>query len=269
MRLSHGDYEQLLQIIWELHELDSTPVFRAEAPKILLKLLTADYVQFSDFEMDLPRKSAKLVDYYESEPRVTAETTRLVEQNTYAHPFTQYCLMGGRPTAFKQTDFLPLSHFHKTVWGQVLAQQMGIERMISLPLMVGKGNIPSLNFARRARRDFDEHDRLMLNLLRPHFDQACRALRETEALLDDDAKPLTAYALSAREQEVAHWLAEGKSNPEIGIILGASARTVDKHVENILRKTGVENRTSAAMLVSQSLKFERYRGLRAAPGNRL
>jgi DNA-binding CsgD family transcriptional regulator len=54
--------------------------------------------------------------------------------------------------------------------------------------------------------------------------------------------------LTSRELEVFSWLREGKRNSEIATILGCARRTVDKHVENILRKTGAETRTAAARL---------------------
>lgn len=54
--------------------------------------------------------------------------------------------------------------------------------------------------------------------------------------------------LSQREGEVLSWLAKGKSNKDIATILHLSPRTVTKHIEKILEKLGVENRTSAAIL---------------------
>jgi DNA-binding response OmpR family regulator/DNA-binding CsgD family transcriptional regulator len=54
------------------------------------------------------------------------------------------------------------------------------------------------------------------------------------------------YPLTAREAEVLLWIAKGKTNREIGLILEMSPRTVNKHLEQIFRKLGVENRTSAA-----------------------
>ena len=53
--------------------------------------------------------------------------------------------------------------------------------------------------------------------------------------------------LSARESEVLNWIACGKSDVQIGAILGVSARTVQKHLQNLYAKLGVENRTAAAM----------------------
>ena len=52
--------------------------------------------------------------------------------------------------------------------------------------------------------------------------------------------------LTSREREVLYWLARGKTNAEIGAILGISAATVGKHLEHIYPKLGVENRTAAA-----------------------
>lgn len=58
--------------------------------------------------------------------------------------------------------------------------------------------------------------------------------------------------LSAREQEVFHWICEGKRDREIASILGISYRTVTVHVRSILRKLGAENRTCAAMMASRN-----------------
>jgi len=53
--------------------------------------------------------------------------------------------------------------------------------------------------------------------------------------------------LTAREHEILHWVREGKRDPEIGIILGISPRTVHHHVASIYHKLGVETRTAAAV----------------------
>ncbi len=60
---------------------------------------------------------------------------------------------------------------------------------------------------------------------------------------------MLSFKLSAREAEVLHWVARGKTNRDVGDILGTSARTVTRHTEHILPKLGVETRTAAAGLV--------------------
>ena len=61
------------------------------------------------------------------------------------------------------------------------------------------------------------------------------------------------FALTTRESEVLLWIAKGKSNRDIGEILGLSARTVNKHLEQIYVKLGVENRASAAVKAAHVL----------------
>jgi len=56
----------------------------------------------------------------------------------------------------------------------------------------------------------------------------------------------TLLGLTARESDVLLWLSRGKSNREMGEILGISPRTVNKHLEQVFVKLGVENRASAA-----------------------
>ena len=59
--------------------------------------------------------------------------------------------------------------------------------------------------------------------------------------------------LTHRESEVLLWIARGKSNRDIADILTVSPRTVNKHLEQIYAKLGVENRTSAAALAVRAL----------------
>jgi len=57
--------------------------------------------------------------------------------------------------------------------------------------------------------------------------------------------------LSRREIEVLTWVAEGKSSTVISTLLGISARTVNFHVENAVRKLGAANRSQAAVFAAQ------------------
>lgn len=61
------------------------------------------------------------------------------------------------------------------------------------------------------------------------------------------------FGLTAREAEVLLWVARAKSNREIAEILTLSPRTVNKHLEQIYSKLGVENRTAAAALAMRNL----------------
>jgi DNA-binding CsgD family transcriptional regulator len=64
------------------------------------------------------------------------------------------------------------------------------------------------------------------------------------------------FGLTSREGEVLSWLSKGKTNRDIAQILGLSPRTVDKHLEQIYAKLGVENRTAAAAIATDAARRE-------------
>src|SRR5580704_14231038 len=64
--------------------------------------------------------------------------------------------------------------------------------------------------------------------------------------IDPGPRALLALGLTARESEVLYWITEGKTNPEIAIILEASPETVKKHAANLYAKLGVPTRIAAA-----------------------
>jgi DNA-binding response OmpR family regulator/DNA-binding CsgD family transcriptional regulator len=73
-----------------------------------------------------------------------------------------------------------------------------------------------------------------------------RLAKDTGA--DTPAEFSSELGLTTREGEVLSWLSKGKTNRDIAQILGLSPRTVDKHLEQIYSKLGVENRTAAAAI---------------------
>ena len=77
--------------------------------------------------------------------------------------------------------------------------------------------------------------------------------RLSEKRSADDTSALQGLGLTAREAEVLLWLSRGKANREIGQILDISPRTVNKHLEQVFIKMGVENRASAAARAARLL----------------
>jgi len=60
--------------------------------------------------------------------------------------------------------------------------------------------------------------------------------------------------LTAREAEVLYWVVKGKTNRDIGEIVGSSPATVKKHLERVYVKLGVETRTAAAGVAIKRLR---------------
>ncbi|MDY0048704.1 MAG: helix-turn-helix transcriptional regulator, partial [Thauera propionica] len=78
-----------------------------------------------------------------------------------------------------------------------------------------------------------------------------RVAREMNAAMrarGEEAEPPAALLpnpLTQREMDVLEWVARGKTNRDVAEILGMSPRTVNKHLEHIYEKLGVETRTAA------------------------
>jgi DNA-binding response OmpR family regulator/DNA-binding CsgD family transcriptional regulator len=86
-------------------------------------------------------------------------------------------------------------------------------------------------------------------------DELLFRLAETGAAgADGDTSSLQrAFSLTSREAEVLLWLSRGKANRDIGEILEISPRTVNKHLEQVFVKLGVENRAAAAAAAVRTL----------------
>ena len=75
---------------------------------------------------------------------------------------------------------------------------------------------------------------------------------ETDTLVALEEKGLT-----PRGVEVLEWVARGKTNNEIGLILAISPRTASKHLEHIYTKLGVESRTAAVVQFLELIQHTR------------
>ncbi len=73
----------------------------------------------------------------------------------------------------------------------------------------------------------------------------------------DSARPLESLGLTPREAEVLLWIAQGKSNADIGTILGCAENTVKVHTARIFEKLGFENRNAATVRALEVLSAPR------------
>jgi DNA-binding CsgD family transcriptional regulator len=251
---SVADLKLVQRATLELYSHRDTASFSRAVPGIFLRVIPADYFALRDARIDHAKRSFRVLNVWESRPLHVGETLEAVERNMLDHPFTQHALKHGPTGALRLSDFVTLPRLRTLrLYREVLAPlEMGWVMAIG---SFGGPGVATLSITRRETEpDFTERDRFVLETLRPHFDQA-RANLERETLVRASRlRSLAACGLTPRETEIALWLAQGKSNPEIAIILGAPPRTVEKHVERILNKMGVENRASAAIAVTDIVR---------------
>ena len=151
------------------------------------------------------------------------DTHPLVRFHGYEH---------GRQTQ-RISDTVPFGRFRRSALYNDYYRRIRIDHAMALPVYVRDGLLVSF-VLNRARRDFSDRDRALLELLRPHIARVYQRVGLSSCL-------------TAREAEVLRWVAAGKSDAQIGAILGASPRTVQKHLQHAYEKLGVEGRTAAAM----------------------
>jgi transcriptional regulator EpsA len=111
-----------------------------------------------------------------------------------------------------------------------------------------RANLDVLYVAFRNNGHFNEGTRRMFEILLPHIDCAARRIcvqEESNTAPQSLTSTVEAAPLSEREVEILHWVSNGKTNYEIGIILSISPFTVKNHLQRIFRKIDVSNRAQA------------------------
>ena len=155
------------------------------------------------------------------------------DRHFHEHPLVRFHgYQGGRVTE-RISDALPLSEFRRSALYNDYYRRVRIDHAMALPIYVGDGLLVSF-VLNRTRRDFTDRERALLDALRPHLSRIYKRMTSANGLTD-------------RESEVLRWVAAGKSDSQIGTILGVSPRTVQKHLQNVYDKLGVESRTAAVM----------------------
>lgn len=95
---------------------------------------------------------------------------------------------------------------------------------------------------------------LAVRIYAPRDDETRVMLLLEETRPSADRHALRELGLSVREAEVLYWIAQGKTNGEIGTIIGAALGTVKKHAENLYPKLGVESRNGAIRVALDALR---------------
>jgi len=249
MRLSPRLYDRLLRSLPRLYACRTPEALKQATVAILDGMISCEGSGWFDFAIDDGGMHLRSV--HESVPCLTPAIIKEMPRTVARHPFMSVWVRQADPAVLKLSDFsAPVRRRHLDE-GREVYREIGYENMTAVMTLDSRGvTTASL---RRHRKPFSEEERAIVELLKPHIRQAyANAIRfETlsSAAHEFTKQGSRSESLTRRESEVAVWLAEGKTNREIALILDLAARTVEKHLESILRKLRVENRTAAAILI--------------------
>jgi DNA-binding NarL/FixJ family response regulator len=142
-------------------------------------------------------------------------------------------------------------HFKTDSAKRLFNKYYGLELKESLP-------DPFAQEIDRSTRDFWEgqirQTKLQISFYQINELSVLITLEEIDTVPSRSPDALLVLGLTPREAEVLFWIAEGKTSPEIALILNAAATTIKKHVNHILEKLALENRLSAALLANEILR---------------
>jgi DNA-binding CsgD family transcriptional regulator len=124
------------------------------------------------------------------------------------------------------------------------ARSFGLNHGWSLPVHSGHGSIGMFSLV-RGHEKLSNAERDMKEIKMVWLAQLAYTVLSNQLLAQ--TLPEASVIPTPREREVLLWAAAGKSNPEIGIILGIDLRTVKFHFENLMRKFNASNRTEATI----------------------
>ncbi len=259
-QLGHSDCEQLMELTSLLYSCGEPDVLRRQLLTSLQRLIPHDLGACHWMQPERHEIAAWYEPQRRSLPVPTEEFWRLIEK----HPLNAV-LFTLPSRAWMLSDVMSRKSFRQTELYTRLYRPLGVDCELTAVLpdeqQRGKYFLISLH---RSEHDFTERDRTLLNLLLPHIARAQHRLalqREedshpsnpftNEAQFHDWLQGRTNWQLSPRESDVLFWLAQGKTNDEIGAILGIAGRTAETHALRIYPKMGVENRYGAITTVAQ------------------
>lgn len=159
------------------------------------------------------------------------------------HPLVRYHACERGVGAHRISDSIPFARFRESELFSDYYRRIGIDHVVALPIFVDDRTLVSFVLNRR-RRDFSDRERELLDLAGPTLRGLYRTFSRHGV---GPALAGLAASLTKREGEVLEWLSAGKTDRDIAAILGCSHRTVQKHLQRVYDKLGVETRTAAAM----------------------
>lgn len=253
--VSARDYRNGLRLLEELAETSiEDGAFARRGVELLSRLVPSEVTTLSVCHLASGRREVVGT----PERAIGPEDRACFDRHFNEHPLVRYHAIERGPDTHRISDSVAFARFRETALYSDYYRRVGLDHAVALPLWVDDELLVSFVLNRR-KRDFSDHDREVLEMLRGVLSALFRRMialqraREGRSQLDrvlgsaSAPAPDARWGLTARERDVLHWLARGKTDHAIAEILEISPRTVHKHLQRIYEKLGVENRTAAVV----------------------
>jgi DNA-binding CsgD family transcriptional regulator len=171
--LSHEQHLAVLACVGALYRCRSLADFPTHALAALAPVVPSIHSSFN--EVNLPQ--GRLRSVLDRPLARLEESEAAFSRYRDQHPLVRYVEETGDGQAIKFSDFLSVRAYRRLDLYRVLYRPLGVEEQMSITIRSDAGVIIAIAFT-RARRDFSESERVMLNLVRPHLLQAYAQVEE-------------------------------------------------------------------------------------------
>jgi DNA-binding CsgD family transcriptional regulator len=242
-KLSTDELRQALEFV---RQVQAAPDFDAYSRAVLRirELVPCDLIAYQEVDM-ATGETVGAWDPEEPFPGIAEVFARYAHE----HPVIRHHeTSDGSPTAI--SDLVSAEELHALDLYREVFARVGAEDQLSfaLPSPAGKMIGVAMN---RGERGFSDHDRELIELVRPHLIQAFLDARMREDLDPLGEPNLRALGLTSREAEVARLLVQGRSADQIADDLSISVHTARNHIAHAYEKLGVRNRAAAVAALLQ------------------
>ena len=241
MHLSLTTVRRAVTVVADVADLDHPAAFAGVVLPGLARLIGCDLATFTEID---PPKRIRYMDYPEG--ALSPASYQAFSDHLHEHPLIRHYETTRDGAALRMSDVVSRAEFRRLDIYQHAYRPRPTEYLLAVQLP-GPGPGTRAFALNRARRDFTETERDLLNLVRgPLADGLRRAGARQHAHRALTSSPEQRLAaLTEREIQVLELVAAGRTNVAIAHTLDVSPRTVAKHLERIYRKLGVGNRAAA------------------------
>ena len=234
LALRERDVGAALELVYDAASYDGPEPFPQDFLEQLARLVRADAL--AGYHEAAGSRNLLRV---EIPPGAVSREVADAGRELYRQDPLNHCRRAREHRVLKLSDFFTPRQLRKLDHYWMVWRPLGIDDSLRVWLPAPAGHARTLYFE-RSRRQFNESERALLQVLRPSLVAMLHAASRRHPRVSDQEPPLT-----ARETEILGWISRGKTTREIAEALLLSPHTVRKHVEHILEKLGVATRSAA------------------------
>jgi len=186
--LREHDVGALLDFLRTLYTLRDLRSFRSHVISAVPKLVRSEITTYNEVNC-AKRQNATVSD--PPDALDFPDSHRIFNQHIPEHPLIGHYARSGDARVLKMSDFLTRRKFHSVGLYTDFYKRVGVEHQMALMLPAGPPLVIGIAL-NRGRPDFTEHERLLLNLIRPHLVQAYENATAVTTMAEESAAGMNA-----------------------------------------------------------------------------